>query len=44
MSDQDIQDLDYISLIENVKAKSINDKEKKRILDWYVSVDGWRVI
>lgn len=44
MSDQDFQDLDYISLIENVKAKSINDKERKRILDWYVSVDGLRVI
>jgi len=44
MSDQDFQDLDYISLIENVKAKSINDKEKKRILDWYVSVDGLRLI
>ena len=44
MSDQDFQDLDYISLTENVKAKSINDKERKRILDWYVSVDGLRVI
>ncbi len=44
MSDQDFHDLDYISLIENVKAKSINDKERKRILDWYVSVDGLRVI
>lgn len=44
MSDQDFQDLDYISLIENVKAKSINDKERKRILDWYVSVNGLRLI
>mgnify|MGYP003579709053 CR=1 FL=1 len=44
MSDQDFRDLDYISLIENVKSKSINDKERKRILDWYVSVDGLRLI
>ena len=31
MSDEDFQNLDYISLIVNVKPKSINDKERKRI-------------
>lgn len=30
MSDEDFQNLDYISLIENVKPKSINDKESKK--------------
>ena len=38
MSDEDFQNLDYISLIENVKPKSINDKERKRILDLYIPV------
>ena len=44
MSDDDFQNLDYISLIENVKPKSINDKERKRILGWYISADGLQVI
>ena len=38
MSDEDFQNLDYISLIENVKPKSINDKERKRILDLCIPV------
>lgn len=38
MSDEDFQNLDYISLIENVKPKSINVKERKRILDLYIPV------
>ena len=44
MSDEDFQNLDYISLIENVKPKSINDKERKKILDWYISANGLHVI
>ena len=44
MSDEDFQNLDYISLIENVKPKSINDKERKKILDGYISADGLHVI
>ena len=38
MSDEDFQNLDYISLIENVKPKSISDEERKRILDLYTPV------
>ena len=44
MSDEDFQNLDYISLIENVKPISINDKERKRIFDWYIPADGLRLI
>jgi len=44
MSDEDFQNLDYISLVENVKPISITDKERKRILDWYISAEGLRVI
>ncbi len=44
MSDKDFQNLDYISLIENVKPKSINDKERKRILDLYIPAHGLRLI
>ena len=44
MSDEDFQNLDYISLIENVKPKSINDKERKKILDLYIHADGLRLI
>ena len=44
MSDEDFQNLDYISLIENVKAKSISDKERKRILDLYIPVHGLHLI
>ena len=44
MSDEDFQNLDYISLIENVKPISITDKERKKILDWYISAEGLRVI
>lgn len=36
MSDEDFQNLYYISLIENVRSKSNNDKEHKRIFDWYI--------
>jgi hypothetical protein len=38
MSDEDFQNLGYISLVENVKPKSISDKERKRILDLYIPV------
>jgi hypothetical protein len=44
MSDEDFQNLDYIPLIENVKPKSINDKERKRIFDLYIHEHGFRLI
>ena len=44
MSDEDFQNLNYISLVENVKPISITDKERQRILDWYISAEGLRVI
>jgi hypothetical protein len=36
MSDEDFQKLNYISFVENVRPISLNDKEMKRILDWYI--------
>lgn len=36
MSDEDFQNLYYISLTENIRSKSIDDKEHKRIFDWYI--------
>lgn len=43
MSDEDFQNLNYISLIENVRSIS-NDKELKRIFDWYIPAHGMRLI
>jgi len=43
MSDEDFQNLNYISLIENVGSKSINDKEHKRIFDWYIPAQEMHV-
>jgi hypothetical protein len=43
MSDEDFQNLNFISLIENVGTKSINDKEYKRIFDWYIPTQGMRM-
>ena len=40
MSDEDFQNLNYISLIENVGSKFNNDIEHKRIFDWYIPVQG----
>lgn len=44
MSDEDFQDLNFISLTENVQPISINDKEKKRIFDLYVPAHDIRLI
>jgi hypothetical protein len=44
MSDEDFQDLNFISLTENIHPISINDKEKKRIFDLYVPAQDMRLI
>jgi hypothetical protein len=44
MSDEDFQDLNFISLTENIHPISINDKEKKRIFDLYVPSQDIRLI
>lgn len=44
MSDEDFKDLNYISLIENVRSKSINEKEHKRIFDWYIPAQGMHLL
>ena len=44
MSDEDFQKLYYISLIENVKPKSITDKERKRIFDLYIRAQEVQLI
>jgi ribosome-binding protein aMBF1 (putative translation factor) len=44
MSDEAFQNLDYISLIVNVKPKSFNDRERKRIFDLYIPAHGLRLI
>ncbi len=44
MSDEDFQNLYYISLIENIKSKSIDDKEHKRIFDWYIPVQEMHML
>ena len=44
MSDEDFKDQNYISLIENVRSKSINEKEHKRIFDWYIPVARMHVL
>ena len=40
MSDEDFQNLNYISLVENVGSKFNNDIEHKRIFDWYIPAQG----
>lgn len=44
MSDEDFQDLNFISLTENIHPISINDIEKKRIFDLYVPAQDMRLI
>ena len=44
MSDEDFQDLNFISLTENIHPISINDKEMKRIFDLYVPAHDMRLI
>ena len=44
MSDEDFQDLNFISLTENIHPISINDKEMKRIFDLYVPIHDMRLI
>ena len=44
MSDEDFQKLYYISLIENVKAIPISDKERKRIFDLYIRAQEVQLI
>lgn len=44
MSDEDFQKLNYISLIENVKAIPITDKERKRIFDLYIRAQEVQLI
>lgn len=40
MSDEDFQNLNYISLIENVTSNFNNDIVHKRIFDWYIPAQG----
>ena len=44
MSDDDFQKLYYISLIENIKAKPITDKQRKRIFDLYIRAQEVQLI
>jgi hypothetical protein len=44
MSDEDFQNLNYISLVENVESKFIDDKVSKRIFDWYIPVGRMHVL
>ena len=44
MSDEDFQNLNYISLVENVESKFIDDKVSKRIFDWYIPVARMHVL